>query len=92
MLHPCSVIFWDALKNYSRGHIISYTEELKKKYCAELNSLETEILVLEKSYQRTPNKDLYRTLENKKIKYNNLNTYQTNIFILRSRQRYYELG
>ena len=35
---PNSFIFWDALKAYLRGQIISYTKALKRKCCAELNS------------------------------------------------------
>lgn len=89
---PNSFIFWDTLKAYLRGHIISYTKGLKKKYCAELDSIEAEIQTLEKAYQRTSSKDTYRTLVNKKIQYNNLNTYQTEKSIMRSRQKYYELG
>jgi hypothetical protein len=59
---PDSFILWDTLKAYLRGQIISYTKGLKKKHCAELSALESEISELERTYQRGPTKDLYRLL------------------------------
>ena len=46
--------------------MISYTKGLKNKYCAEFDSLESDIQALEQKYQRTPSKDFYRTLVNNK--------------------------
>ncbi len=89
---PNIFIFWDTLKAFLRGQIISYTKGLKKKHSAELNTLELQIHALEKTYQNAPTKDIYRELVNLKLKYNTMNTYQAERVIIRSKQRFYELG
>ncbi|KAF3854330.1 hypothetical protein F7725_022385 [Dissostichus mawsoni] len=85
---PNSFILWDTLKAYLRGQIISY----KKKYMAEIEKLETDILKLEKEFQQSGSKVLYQSLLNMKLKYNTLHTYKIEKAILRTKQRYYELG
>ena len=80
------------MKAYLRGQIISYTNGLKKKHMAEINQLEKEISYLEKEHQMSRSREIYRSLENKKLKYNLLNTYRIEKNILRTKQRYYELG
>lgn len=59
---------------------------------AEIGKLEKEILHLEKEHQVSHSRETYRTLVNKKLKYNMLNTYRLERNILRNKQRYYELG
>uniref|UniRef100_A0A3Q3BNZ9 Reverse transcriptase domain-containing protein n=1 Tax=Kryptolebias marmoratus TaxID=37003 RepID=A0A3Q3BNZ9_KRYMA len=89
---PSIFIFWDTLKAFLRGQIISYTKGIKKKYNLELNTLERQISDLEKIYQISPTKDMYRDLVNLKLKYNNMNTYQAERAIIRSKQQFYEFG
>ena len=89
---PSSFILWDTLKAYLRGQIISYTKGIKKKYMAEINELEADILKLEKEFQQSGSKELYQRLVNKKLKYNTLHTYRVEKIILRTKQKYYELG
>lgn len=89
---PNSFVLWDTFKAYLRGQIISYTKGLKKKYTAEIEGLEREILQLEKEFQQSRDKIIYRLLVNKKLKYNTLSTYRAEKNILRTKQRYYELG
>lgn len=59
---------------------------------AEISELEKEISHLEKEHQMSRSRETYRTLVNKKLKYNLLNTYRIERNILRTKQRYYELG
>ena len=75
------------MKAYLRGQIISYTKGLKKKHMAEINELEKEISNLEKEHQMSHSREIYRSLVNKKLKYNLLNTYK-----IKKKKRYYELG
>ena len=89
---PNSFILWDTLKAFLRGQIISYTKSIKKKYMAELEELETDILKLEKEFQQSKSKDVHQLLVNKKLQYNTLHTYKIEKNILRSKQKYYELG
>lgn len=89
---PNSFILWDTLKAFLRGHIISYTKGVKKKYMAEIEELETEILRLEKEFQQSGSEELYKLLVNKKLEYNMLDTYKIEKVISRTKQRYYELG
>lgn len=89
---PNSFILWDTLKAYLRGQIISYTKGLKKQHTKDMDKLEKEILLLEKDYQRSCSSDTYQSLVQKKLQYNTLDTYKTERAILRTRQRYYELG
>lgn len=89
---PNSFILWDTLKAYLRGQIISYTKGLKKQYTEDIDKLEKEILLLEKDYQRNGLTDTYQSLVQKKLQYNTLNTYKIERAILRTKQRYYELG
>lgn len=89
---PNSFILWDTLKAYLRGQIISYTKGIKKSYVADMEKLEKEILGLEKDFQQHRDKKIYSLLVSKKLKYNTLCTYKTEKNILRTRQRYYELG
>lgn len=44
--YPNSFILWDTLKAFLRGQIISYTKGIKKKYMAEMEELEADILKL----------------------------------------------
>lgn len=58
-----------------------------------MNKLESEISTLEKLYHRAQSKDVYKELlNNKKLEYNKMNTYQAERAIISSKQRYYELG
>lgn len=54
---PNIFIFWDTLKAFLRGQIISYTKGLKKKHSTELNTLELQIQTHEKIYKHAPTKD-----------------------------------
>ena len=87
-----SFIIWDTTKAFLRGQIISYTIAFKKKHMTEINDLEREISHLEKEHQMSHSRDIYQTLVNKKLQYNLLNTYRIEKNILRTKQRYYELG
>lgn len=89
---PNSFILWDTLKAFLRGQIISYTKGVKKKYMAEIEELEADILKLEKEFQQSKSKDIHQLLVNKKLRYNTLHTYRIEKNIMRSKQRYYELG
>lgn len=89
---PNSFILWDTLKSYLRGQIISYTKALKKSYAAEVEELEKEILGLEKDFQQHRDKKIYSLLVKRKLQYNTLCTYRAEKDILRTKQRYYELG
>ena len=89
---PNSFILWDTLKAFLRGQIISYTKGIKKKYLAEIEELEGDILKLEKEFQKSRSKDVHQSLVNKKLSYNTLHTYKIEKNILRNKQRYYELG
>lgn len=73
---PTSLILWDTLKAYLRGQII----------------LEKEILGLEKDFQQHRDKKIYSLLVKRKLKYNTLCTSGAEKDILRTKQRYYELG
>jgi len=59
---PNSFILWDTLKAFLRGQIISYTKGIKKKYMAEIEELEADIMKLEKEFQRSRSKDVQRCL------------------------------
>lgn len=89
---PDSFILWDTLKAYLRGQIISYTKGLKKQHIEDTDKLQKEILFLEKDYQKNGSSDTYQSLVQKKVQYNTLDTYKIKRAILRTRQRYYELG
>lgn len=89
---PDSFILWDTLKAYLRGQIISYTKGLKKQHIEDTDKLQKEILFLEKDYQRNGSSDTYQSLVQKNLQYNTLDTYKIKRAILRTRQRYYELG
>ena len=85
-------IVWDAMKAYLRGQIISYSSKIKKEYMRESERLEKEITVLEKDLQKVSSDTKKIQLANKKFQYNTLQTYRTEKLILRTNQRYYELG
>lgn len=54
--------------------------------------LEKDILKLEKEFQQFGSKELYNSLVSKKLKYNTLDTYKTERTILKTKQKYYQLG
>uniref|UniRef100_A0A3B4X6N3 Reverse transcriptase domain-containing protein n=1 Tax=Seriola lalandi dorsalis TaxID=1841481 RepID=A0A3B4X6N3_SERLL len=89
---PSPSILWEALKAYLRGQIISFTSLRKKEHWKELELLEAEIRNLEKEHFKTRSEGLYRALIRKRNQYNVINTYKTEKALLRTRQRYYELG
>lgn len=54
--------------------------------------LEKDMLKLEKEVQQSGSKELYNSLVNKNLKYNTLDTYKTERTILKTKQKYSELG
>lgn len=73
---PNSFIFWDTLKAFLRGQILSYIKGIKK-YMAEIEELE---------FQQSKSKEVHQLLVNKKLKYNTLHTYKIEINILKTKQ------
>lgn len=89
---PSPSILWEALKAYLRGQIISFSSHRKKEYWKELELLEAEITSLAKEHLKTRSEGIHRALLRKRNQYNVSNTYKTEKALLRTRQRYYELG
>ena len=89
---PSPSNLWEALKAYLRGQIISFSSHRKKEYWKELELLEAEIKSLEKEHLKTSSEGIHRALLRKCNQYNVSNTYKTEKTLLRTRQRYYELG
>lgn len=89
---PNSFILWDTLKAFLRGQIISYNKGIKKKYMAEIEELEADILKLEKQFKQSKCKDEHQLMVNTNLRYNTLHTYGTEKNIMRTKQRYYKLG
>ena len=89
---PSPSILWEALKAYLRGQIIYFSSHRKKEYWKELELLEAEIKSLEKEHLKTSSEGIHRALLRKCNQYNVSNTYKTEKTLLRTRQRYYELG
>ena len=85
-------VLWDAMKAYLRGQIISYSSKINKEFKAQIDKLEKEITKLEKESQRSMSEVKQRELVNKKLQYNTLQTNKTEKIIMRTKQRYYELG
>lgn len=65
---PNSLILWDTLKAF----LISYTKGIKKKYMAEIEELEADILKLEKEFQQSRSREVHQLLVNKKLRYNTI--------------------
>ena len=65
---------------------------MKKESWKNLELLEAEIRSLEKEHFKTRSDGLYKTLLRKRNQYNISSTYKTEKALLRTRQRYYELG
>ena len=76
----------------TRGQIISYSSKINKESKAQTDKLEKEITKLEKESQRSMSEEKRKELVNKKLQYNTLQTYKTEKAIIRTKQRYYELG
>ena len=57
-----------------------------------MDTLEAEIKRLEKEHFKTRSEGLHKTLLRKRNQYNTSNTYKTERALLRTRQKYYELG
>lgn len=79
---PSSFVLWDTLKAYLRGQIISFRKGLSRNRRVRKRN----------SFQQSRDKKIYRLLVNKKLKYNMLSTHRAEKNILRTKQRYYELG
>ena len=89
---PSPSLLWESLKAYLRGQIISFSSHIKKEYWKNLDTLEAEIKSLEKEHFKRRSEGLHKTLLRKRNQYNISNTYKTERALLRTRQRYYELG
>lgn len=67
-----SFILWYTLNAFLRGQIIAYAKGVKKKYMAEIEELEPDILKLEKEFQQSKSKEIYQLLIKKKLIKKNL--------------------
>lgn len=58
-----SGIIWEAMKAFLRGQIINYSSSKKKQYKKKLQSLEKEILTMEREHFKTKDAQIFQQLQ-----------------------------
>jgi len=84
--------FWEALKAYIRGQIISLKALAIKTRNEQRNVLYDKILDLDRQYAISPSSDLYRERLSLQTEFNILSTSETTNLMTRARHRFYEHG